>query len=90
MLYATTRGADLITTFAVRPDADVPLVPIGQTSAGGRAPRDLTVHGGLLWVAAGGSGVVSGLAVDPRTGVAGEVVASVRVPGAAWVGTAPV
>lgn len=90
VLYATTRGADLITTFAVRPDADVPLVPIGQTSAGGRAPRDLTVHGGLLWVATVRSDLVSGLAIDPRTGVAGEVVVSVPAHGAAWLGTAPV
>lgn len=89
VLYATTRGADVITTFAVRPDAEVPLVPIGQTPAGGRAPRDLTVHDGLLWVAAGGSDVVSGLAIDPRTGVAGEVVVSVTAPGAAWLGVSP-
>lgn len=87
VLYATTRGADLITTFAVRPDAAVPLVPIGQTPAGGRAPRDLTVHDGLLWVATVRSDVVSALAIDPRTGVAGEVVVSVPVPGAAWLGS---
>lgn len=90
VMYATTRGADLITTFAVRPDADVPLVPIGQTSAGGRAPRDLTVHRGLLWVATVRSDVVSGLAIDPSTGVAGAVVVSVPAHGAAWLGTAPI
>ena len=89
VLYATTRGADLITTFAIRPDAAVPLVPIGQTSAGGGAPRDLTVHDGLLWVADGDSDLLAGLALDPATGVAGKVVLTVPLPGAAWVGARP-
>jgi len=89
VLYVATRRADVITTFAVQPDAEVPLAALGQTPAGGRAPRDLTLHDGLLWVAAGGSDVLSGLAVDPRTGVAGEVVVSVPAPGAAWLGVSP-
>ena len=87
VVHVATRGADVLTTFAVDAAASRPLSVRGQTPAGGRSPRDLRLYDGVLWVADQESDELVALAVDPGSGLPGAVRARVPVPAPAWIGS---
>ncbi|CAL9644763.1 6-phosphogluconolactonase [Streptomyces sp. enrichment culture] len=65
-VWTATRGADVLTAFAVEGEA---LRPAGTVPCGGHWPRALTESGGFLYAANERSGDVTWFAVDERTGL---------------------
>lgn len=80
VLYAGVRGPDVIVTL----DAAATTV-LGSTSSGARWPRHHLRIGDRLLVANQESDEISVLAVDPATGLPGEVVARVATPAPAHI-----
>jgi 6-phosphogluconolactonase len=81
-LYVANRGADVITTFAVK---DCGLEPIADTAAGGVWPRHVAVVGAHMYVANQKSHQVSRLQLDQRSGVPFAAGGPVRVPSPACI-----
>lgn len=83
--YIAVRGVDVISTVEITPDGVEPLRLVATTSTGGAWPRDLLVDGDTLWVANQGSSTVTGLALDPSTGIPGAVHTTLDVPFPTWL-----
>jgi 6-phosphogluconolactonase (cycloisomerase 2 family) len=80
-LWTATRGADVLTVFAVE---GATVRPAGTVSCGGHWPRALAEAGGHLYAANERSGDVTWFAVDRRTGLPRRAGA-LRVPAASCV-----
>lgn len=83
--YVAVRGVDVISTVQITPDGLEPLRLVATTPTGGAWPRDLLVDGDTLRVANQGSSTVTGLALDPVTGVPGAVTSTLDVPFPTWL-----
>ena len=55
-LLAVDAGSDQISVLRIGPEGDLQLVSGGLVSSGGSEPVSIAVHGGLVYVANGGSG----------------------------------
>ncbi len=66
-LYVSNRGADSITTFQVAPDGGLDMV--AETPTGGAWPRHFAIVDDMMLVANQNSNTVTGLRLDPGTGV---------------------
>jgi 6-phosphogluconolactonase len=80
-VWVATRGADVLSTFAVEREG---LRLVGTVSCGGRWPRAINEAGGYLYVANERSGDVSWFAPDPETGLP-RYGGSIAVPAASCV-----
>lgn len=81
LVHVANRGADTVTTAAVR---DGRLSVLAEVPTGGASPEHLVVEGDHLFVAHSGDGIVTALPL--RRGVpTGEVSAAASVPGAMWI-----
>lgn len=84
-VYVSNRGADVISTFAVR-DGGARLEHLADTPAGGEWPRHFTVvrgHGGQpdhLVAAAQNGGTLASLLIDPDTGIPADTGHRLEVP----------
>jgi 6-phosphogluconolactonase (cycloisomerase 2 family) len=80
-VWTATRGADLLTVFAVEGET---LRPAGTVPCGGHWPRALAEYGGRLYVANERTGNVTWFTLDPGTGTPRRAGA-LRVPAASCV-----
>lgn len=79
MLYTAVRGANTISTFAVRGEP-ARLELLAVTPCGGDWPRHHVVSDGRLYVANQLSEDITVFDLDPQTGVPGELAALIPVP----------
>jgi 6-phosphogluconolactonase len=85
LAYVAVRGVDVVSTVAIDPAGVEPLRLLGTTPTGGAWPRDLLVDDDTVWVANQGSSTVTGLAIDPATGIPGDVHTTLDVPFPTWL-----
>lgn len=84
-VYVSNRGADVISTFAVR-DGGARLEHLADTPAGGAWPRHFTVvrgHNGQpdhLVAAAQNGGALASLLIDPDTGIPADTGHRLEIP----------
>ena len=80
-VYASNRGPDSVSVFAVSGDD---LTPIAEVPSGGRGPRDITLAGDHLYAANEASDTVTVFDRDPATGLIKQTT-SVETPSPACV-----
>lgn len=78
-IYAATRGADLIVTFAVS-DGGRQLTRVGAVASGGEVPRHHLVHADNLYVCNQESDNISSFRLDERSGIPEPIGAAEPVP----------
>lgn len=89
LVYGSNRGDDDIVGFAIAGDGTV--TRVGNTSTGGKTPRDFTIDPSGRWLLAANqdSGSVTVLAIDATTGALTPTGRSINAVMPAFIGFAP-